>query len=72
MKKITIVSPCFNEEENVRACYEAIRDLFNGPLVNNEREHILSYRSKLSLTHRNRGRTRKDEGAGAGHRPPCA
>jgi hypothetical protein len=29
VKTITIVSLCFNEEENVRACYEAIKDLFN-------------------------------------------
>ena len=27
-KKISIVSPCFNEEDNVRACYETVRDLF--------------------------------------------
>lgn len=42
MKKISIVSPCFNEEENVRACYEAVRKLFEGPLKDYEREHIFA------------------------------
>jgi polyisoprenyl-phosphate glycosyltransferase len=42
VKKITIVSPCFNEEENVRACYEAIKRLFDHELVGYEREHIFS------------------------------
>jgi glycosyltransferase involved in cell wall biosynthesis len=42
MKKISIVSPCFNEEENVNACFEAVRKLFEGPLKNYEREHIFA------------------------------
>lgn len=42
MKKISIVSPCFNEEENVRACHETIRALFDGPLAGYDREHIFA------------------------------
>lgn len=43
MKKISIISPCFNEEENVRACHEAVRALFEGgELAGYEREHIFS------------------------------
>jgi glycosyltransferase involved in cell wall biosynthesis len=42
VKKITIVSPCYNEEENVRACYEAVRSLFEKDLSGYEREHIFS------------------------------
>ena len=42
MKKITIVSPCYNEEENVRGCHEAVRALFEGPLAGYEREHIFA------------------------------
>ena len=42
MKKITVVSPCFNEEENVRACYEAIKAVFAAELPNYEREHIFT------------------------------
>lgn len=39
---ITIVSPCFNEENNVRACYEALLELFqnNEILKKYKREHI--------------------------------
>ncbi len=42
MKKITIVSPCYNEEENVRACYEVVKQLFEKELAGYEREHIFS------------------------------
>lgn len=44
MARISIVSPCFNEEENVEACYQAILALFavDGPLAHHEREHIFS------------------------------
>ncbi len=42
MKKISIISPCYNEEENVRACHEAVRALFDGPLAGYEREHIFA------------------------------
>ena len=42
MKKITIVSPCYNEEENVRACYDAVKRLFENELSGYQREHIFS------------------------------
>jgi glycosyltransferase involved in cell wall biosynthesis len=42
MKKISIVSPCYNEEENVRRCYETVRALFEGPLAGYRREHIFA------------------------------
>ena len=42
MKKISIISPCYNEEENVRACYEAVKALFENGLSGYEREHIFS------------------------------
>lgn len=44
MTRISIVSPCYNEDENVEACYEAVRALFapSGPLAQYEREHIFS------------------------------
>jgi glycosyltransferase involved in cell wall biosynthesis len=50
MKKITIVSPCFNEELNVEACYRAVRDLFDGPLASYEREHIFSDNASTDST----------------------
>ncbi len=40
MKKISISSPCFNEEENVAECYETVKALFDGPLKGYEREHV--------------------------------
>lgn len=40
MKKISIVSPCFNEEENVGTCCDAVKALFENELSGYEREHI--------------------------------
>lgn len=50
MKRITIISPCYNEANNVRSCYEAIRDLFTGPLSGYEREHIFADNSSTDDT----------------------
>jgi glycosyltransferase involved in cell wall biosynthesis len=42
--RISIVSPCFNEAENVEICYNTIRDLFtdSGPLARHDFELIFS------------------------------
>jgi polyisoprenyl-phosphate glycosyltransferase len=40
MKKISIVTPCYNEELNVEACWGAVRDLFAGALAGYQYEHI--------------------------------
>jgi glycosyltransferase involved in cell wall biosynthesis len=50
MKTITIVSPCYNEEDNVRSCYEAVRDLFGGPLAGYKREHIFADNASADRT----------------------
>lgn len=50
MKKISIVSPCFNEEENVRACHEAVKALFDGPLAGYRREHIFADNGSADAT----------------------
>lgn len=44
MKRISIVSPVLNEEENVRHCHEVVAALFapEGPLSRYEREHIFA------------------------------
>lgn len=39
-KIISIVTPCFNEESNVVPCYQAIKQLFDGPLARYDYEHI--------------------------------
>jgi glycosyltransferase involved in cell wall biosynthesis len=50
MKKITVVSPCYNEEENVEACHLAVRALFEGPLAGYEREHIFADNASADRT----------------------
>ena len=44
MKTISIISPCFNEADNVRACRDAVRALFapEGPLGAYKCEHIFA------------------------------
>lgn len=39
-KTISIVTPCYNEELGVVACYEAIKDIFDKELEGYDREHI--------------------------------
>ena len=39
-KKISIVSPCFNEEENVTDCYKAVRNIFETELPDYDYEHL--------------------------------
>ena len=41
-KKISIISPAYNEADNIRPCYEAVRELFEGPLAAYELELIFS------------------------------
>lgn len=40
MKTISIVTPCYNEEMNVRPCYEAVKGLFDEKLAGYRREHV--------------------------------
>src|SRR6478672_889507 len=40
MRTISIITPCYNEEENVRDCYEAVKTLFESELQGYAREHI--------------------------------
>jgi glycosyltransferase involved in cell wall biosynthesis len=37
---ISIITPCFNEELNVRDCYEAVRRIFDERLQGYQREHV--------------------------------
>lgn len=50
MKRISIVSPSYNEEDNVRACHEAVRALFDGPLAGYEREHLFADNASTDST----------------------
>lgn len=51
-KKISIVTPCFNEEEGVRACREAVTALFDcdGPLAHYDHEHIFADNASQDAT----------------------
>ena len=40
MKKITVVSPCYNEEDNVEICWQTVKAIFEKELPDYEREHI--------------------------------
>ena len=50
MKLISIVTPCFNEEENVEDCYRAVKELFAGPLAGYRREHVFCDNASIDRT----------------------
>lgn len=50
MKTISIVTPCFNEQDNIERCYAAVRDLFGGPLKGYRREHIFADNASTDAT----------------------
>lgn len=51
MKKlISIVTPCYNEELNVRSCYEAVKEIFEKQLSDYDYEHIFSDNSSIDNT----------------------
>ncbi|MFG1466445.1 glycosyltransferase family 2 protein [Xanthobacter sp. DSM 24535] len=50
MKTISVVSPCFNEEENVRACYEAVKAIFAAELPQYRLEHVFADNASTDRT----------------------
>jgi len=40
MPTISILSPCFNEEENVEACYAKVKEIFENELPGYDRQHV--------------------------------
>jgi len=40
--KISVITPTYNEEDNVETCYQTVRDLFEGPLAGYELEYIFA------------------------------
>jgi glycosyltransferase involved in cell wall biosynthesis len=50
MKTISIVTPCYNEEENVRDCYAAIKAIFDEQLTGFVREHIFCDNASTDAT----------------------
>ncbi len=49
---ISVISPCYNEEDNVEACHETVRDLFrNDPVLQHyDLEHIFADNSSSDAT----------------------
>jgi glycosyltransferase involved in cell wall biosynthesis len=41
-KTISIITPCYNEQENIRDCHEVVRALFDDDLKGYAREHIFA------------------------------
>lgn len=49
-KVISILTPCYNEELNIRNCYEAVRTLFENDLKEYDYEHIFSDNASTDKT----------------------
>ena len=50
MTLISIITPCFNEEENIEACIERLKQVFNEDLSQYEYEHIFTDNSSTDNT----------------------
>lgn len=50
MPVITIVSPCYQEEDNVERCYETVRRLFEEELPGCQREHVFADNASTDRT----------------------
>jgi glycosyltransferase involved in cell wall biosynthesis len=50
VKTISVISPCFNEEENVRACYDTVKGIFATQLSNYRLEHIFADNASTDRT----------------------
>ena len=49
-KKISVITPCFNEELNVKTCYETVRSIFEKSLADYDYEHIFSDNASVDDT----------------------
>lgn len=50
MKKISIITPCYNEENNVRECYQAVKEVVTQSLPNYRYEHIFADNASTDAT----------------------
>jgi polyisoprenyl-phosphate glycosyltransferase len=48
--KISILTPCFNEETTVRLCAEAVAEVMRGPLADYDYEHVFCDNASTDLT----------------------
>ena len=50
MPKISVITPCFNEEANVKECYERLRKVMENNLSDYEYEHIFADNASIDST----------------------
>lgn len=50
MKTISVVTPCFNEEENIRTCYDDVKRIFECNLPGYKLEHIFTDNASTDKT----------------------
>jgi len=50
MKTISVVSPCYNEEENVATCYATVKEIFERELPGYRLEHIFADNASTDRT----------------------
>ena len=48
--KISMLTPCFNEEANVRLCAEAVAEVMRGPLADYDYEHVFCDNASTDAT----------------------
>ncbi len=49
-KLVSIVSPCFNEEDNVQSCYQAVREIFEKEMAGYDFEQIFADNASTDRT----------------------
>src|SRR5438874_2558106 len=49
-KLISVISPCFNEQDNVVTCYEKVREIFASQLPTYEFEHVFADNASSDAT----------------------
>lgn len=49
-KLISIISPCYNEQDNIAPCYETVRDIFARYLPDYDYEHIFADNASLDAS----------------------
>lgn len=50
MKKISIITPCFNEEDNIERCYQEVKKMMKNQLPKYSYEHIFSDNASTDST----------------------
>ena len=52
-KKISVITPCYNEEDNIDECHQRVSNLFNNSLASYDYEHIFCDNDSSDKTQEN-------------------